>query len=163
MLPAGIHCLRRIGTAAIPAAFVALTFFPSPLHAQEETGSVERVLSESAQDSLAREVRKAMAGMTTAQLEERKANRRLLQQRGYAEILSRTLAADGLGALIAYCRSALRLEFSLPRNTLVVYISVNSPPRRDSLAGPLFQYGSGPLAVPLLEDRSFPADPWGKR
>jgi hypothetical protein len=115
------------------------------------------------QDSLAAAVREAMAGMTTPALEERKARRRALQRQGYASLLSHTLEQDGLWALITYTRVSLQQEYSLPRNTLVVYVPVRQPPERDTSAmmrttAPR----SGPVAVPLVEDRSFPEDPWKK-
>jgi hypothetical protein len=159
-------------SAALLALFLTSFFSLTaiPLHAQEKgapagKGSIVAVRDSSVafQDSLAQEWRKAMASLTTPELEQRKANRLLSQRQGYAEILNRTLASDGLGAMLAYCRSALRLEFSLPRNTLVVYIPVTQPVRRDTLPGPLYQFRSGPIGIPLREDRSFPEDPWGKR
>ncbi len=69
---------------------------------------------DSRQDSLAAAVRAAIAGMTTPELEERKARRRMLQQHGYASVLSQTLRSDGLWSLIMYTRLSLQLEYSLP-------------------------------------------------
>ncbi len=112
------------------------------------------------QDSLAAAVRSAIAGMTTPELEARKARRRLLQQHGYVSILSQTLRADGLLALIMYTRVSLQLEYSLPRNTLYVYVPVRQPAVRDSTGRRFHTFRSGPIAVPLNEDRSFPEDPW---
>jgi hypothetical protein len=115
------------------------------------------------QDSLAAAVRKAMAGMTTPALEERKARRRVLQQQSYASLLSNTLQQDGLWALITYTRMSLQLEYSLPRNTLVVYVPVRQPAQRDSSAMMRTTGApSGPVTVPLFEDRTFPEDPWRK-
>jgi len=115
------------------------------------------------QDSLASAVRKAMAGMTTPALEERKARRRTLQQQGYASLLSNTLQQDGLWALITYTRVSLQLEYSLPRNTLFVYVPVRQPAERDTSAMMRTSAPrSGPVAVPLVEDRTFPEDPWRK-
>ena len=109
-------------------------------------------------DSLQREVRRAIASLSTPELEKRKELRREFQQRGYSEILSASLAGDGLGALLAYLRMALQLEFFLPRNTLMVYIPVSAPERADSTA--YVQRRSAPVAVPLVEDRSYPENPW---
>lgn len=111
-------------------------------------------------DSLAAAVRDAVAGMTTPELEQRKARRRQLQQHGYASVLSQTLRSDGLWGLIMYTRLSLQLEYSLPRNTLYVYVPVNRPAARDSTGGHFATFGGGPMAVPLHEDRSFPEDPW---
>lgn len=112
------------------------------------------------EDSLAAAVRAAIAGMTTPELEDRKARRRLLQQHGYASILSQTLRSDGLWSLIMYTRVSLQLEYSLPRNTLFVYVPIRQPASRDSTGGHFTTFRSGPMAVPLHEDRSFPEDPW---
>jgi hypothetical protein len=114
------------------------------------------------QDSLAHAVRSAMARMTTPELEQRKAHRRLLQQEGYASVLAQTLRSDGLQGLITYTRVSLQLEYSLPRNALYVYVPVRQPPERDSTGTRFYSYRSGPMAVPLYEDRSFPEDPWRK-
>jgi hypothetical protein len=120
------------------------------------------VLSESALDSLAQAARDAVAGIRNLQLEERRATRRMYQQRSYAELMRHTLASDGLGALIAYSRAELRLEFFLPRNTIYTYVPVSVPDPHDSLPGRLYQPRSGPIAIPLPEDRTFPADPWSR-
>jgi hypothetical protein len=165
MSPNGPKLALLPRSALLPTLF--LTLFLSleamSVRAQEKRVPADTNPSEAVQDSLAQEWRKAMAGLTTPELERRKANRLRWQRQGYADILSRTLASDGLGAMLAYCRSALRLEFSLPRNTLVVYLPVNVPGPRERLPGPLFQYSSGPVAVPLREDRAFPENPWEKR
>jgi hypothetical protein len=158
----------RISRGILLVACVSLLCLLSltrPAHfavAQEQSERGGERVSESMQDSLAQQFRSAVAGLTNPQLEERKATRRLFQQRAYAEILEKTLASDGLGALIAYLRAQLRLEFFLPRNTLFTYIRINAPARRDNLPGKLFQQETGPYAIPLPEDRSFPADPWSK-
>ncbi len=112
------------------------------------------------QDSLVAAVRAAMAGMTTPELEQRKARRRLLQQNGYTSILSHTVRYDGLWALIEYSRVSLQLEYSLPRNTLFVYVPVRQPPESRREGSHFQTFRSGPMAVPLIEDRSFPEDPW---
>ncbi len=117
-------------------------------------------VSETHQDSLAAAVRDAIAKMTTPELEKRKARRRLLQQKAYASILSQTLRSDGLWALITYTRVSLQLEYSLPRNTLYVYVPVRQPSRHDSSGSHFYTFGSGHWAVPLTEDRTFPEDPW---
>ncbi len=127
----------------------------------DDTARVARVREESAaQDSLAAAVRAAIAEMTTPEMEARKARRRHLQQQGYASILSQTLRSDGLLALLMYARVSLQLEYSLPRNTLYVYVPIRQSTPRDSTGGHFATFGGGPMAVPLKEDRSFPEDPW---
>jgi hypothetical protein len=135
----------RVGQAVVP---------------QGESVPGNQELNESTLDSMALAARKAFAAITNPQLEERMATRRAFQQRAYADILRHTLESDGLGALIAYCRAELRLEFFLPSNTIYTFINISVPEREDRLPGRLFQYSSGPIAIPLPEDRSFPADPW---
>lgn len=112
------------------------------------------------QDSLAAAVRNAIAGMTTPELEARRARRRTLQQEGYASLLSHALRSDGLWALVTYSRVSLQMEYSLPRTTLYVYVPIRRPPGRDSTGQRFYTFGSGPMAIPLHEDRSFPEDPW---
>jgi hypothetical protein len=146
------HALRFFLALLLPAATLlppaAAAQSPSPQRAPENV------------DSLAREVRRAMASLSTPELERRKELRREFQQRGYAEILSARLAGDGTGALLAYLRMALQLEFFLPRNTLYVYLPVAPPGRTDSAA--YVQRRSAPIAVPLRENRSYPEDPWAR-
>jgi hypothetical protein len=106
------------------------------------------------------DVRRAIQSISTPELEARKARRRLMQQRGYADILHHVLRRDGLSALISSARLTSQLEYSLPRNTLMLYIPVRRPPVRDSTLPPFYSFSSGPMGVPLPEDRSFPEDPW---
>ncbi len=135
--------------------------FPLVFLSADDTVHVARAPEESAgQDSLAAAVRTAMAGMTTPELEARRARRRHMQQHGYASVLSQTLRSDGLWALVMYARTSLKLEYSLPRNTLYVYVPVRQPAARDSTGEHFAVFRSGPMAVPLREDRSFPEDPW---
>lgn len=111
-------------------------------------------------DSLAHEYRRRLAAMTSPALERRKADRRLLQKRGYAGVLAEVIRNDGPGALLAFARMRLQLEFSLPNDPLVAYYPVIAPDaRRDSLPG-FTTFGSQFYAVPLIEDRGFPRDPW---
>ncbi len=132
---------------------------PLTLLFADDTARVAREES-AGQDSLAAAVRTAIAHMTSPELEERKARRRALQQHGYASVLSQTLRSDGLWALVMYARVSLQLEYSLPRNTLYVYVPIRQPAPRDSTGGHFATFGGGPIAVPLREDRSFPEDPW---
>lgn len=117
--------------------------------------------SERLQDSLRNEVSAAIARLTSPELEARKARRRALQQKGYADILFHVLRRDGLWGLFSYFRLSSQLEYSLPQNTLYIYLPVKtSPTRRDSSVWGFTGAPSGPMAVPLNEDRSFPEDPW---
>jgi hypothetical protein len=137
--------------------------FPFVFRMEGDTSRSKERWSEAArQDSLEQAVRTAMARMTTPELEQRRARRRLLQQEGYVSVLAEALRSDGLQALITYTRVSLQLEYSLPRNTLFVYVPVRQPPGRDTTGTHFYSYHSGPFAVPLYEDRSFPEDPWKK-
>jgi hypothetical protein len=111
-------------------------------------------------DSLAAEFRRRAAELTSPALEQRKADRRRMQKRGYAEVLAEVLRDDGPGALFAFARMKLHLEFSLPNDNLVVYYPIVPPDaRRDSLPG-FTTFGSKLYPFPLVEDRRIPADPW---
>jgi hypothetical protein len=113
------------------------------------------------QESLKQEVSHAIARLTSPELEARKARRRALQQKGYADILFHLLQRDGLWGLFSYVRLSSQLEYSLPQNTLNTYLPlIYSPVRRDSSVWGFTGAPSGPMAVPLYEDRSFPEDPW---
>jgi hypothetical protein len=112
-------------------------------------------------DSLAAEYRRRLSGLTSPALEKRKADRRRVQREGYAGVLSEVVRRDGLGALLAYARMRLQLEFSLPNDILIAYIPLlHDATLQDSLSLTT-TFGSRLYAVPLIEDRSFPLDPWG--
>lgn len=81
--------------------------------------------------------------VATPEFRRRKAERRGFQRAGYAHVLHDALSLDAAGALVAFFRMRLQLEYSLPQNTIYL---------RDD-AGVLW---------PLPEDRAFPEDPWGK-
>jgi hypothetical protein len=113
-------------------------------------------------DSLAAEYRRLLSGLTSPALEKRKADRRRVQRAGYAGVLSEVVRHDGLGALLAYARMRLVLEFSLPNDVLLAYIPLlHDATLQDSLSLTT-TFGSRLYAVPLMEDRSFPPDPWGE-
>jgi hypothetical protein len=145
---------------------IALLLLASASHSFFRSGEGEKTGADSAvtlpADTAAARFRRALESISTPELERRKSARRQLQQRTYAEILDHTLRDDGLGALLAYLRGMLRLEFSLPQNTLYYYVPVTAPAYRDTLPGTFFRASSGPFVIPLREDRDFPEDPWRK-
>jgi hypothetical protein len=163
MPPTGIrHSRWTLHCALISLVCLAgFTLSGQRVDAQDQSDPGNQELSESTLDSLAQAARDAVTGIRNVQLEERRATRRLYQQRAYADILRHTRESDGLGALLAYCRAELRLEFFLPRNTIYTYVNISVPEREDRLPGRLYQHRSGPIAIPLPENRTFPADPWG--
>jgi hypothetical protein len=115
-------------------------------------------------DSAAATLRRELAGLTSPELERRRAYRRIIQQRGYAFVLHSILAGDGFGALLEFARLNAQLEFHVPRNTLFVYARVHQPEItgwRQTLPG-TSGAPSAPIAIPLVDDTSFPKDPWSK-
>ena len=112
-------------------------------------------------DSLGAEYRRRLSLLTSPELEKRMANRRKVQREGYAGVVSGVVRRDGLGALLAYARMRLQLEFSLPNDVLIAYFPLlHDASLQDSLSAST-TFGSRLYGVPLIEDRSFPRDPWG--
>lgn len=113
-------------------------------------------------DSAAAAFRAAAARLTSPEFEARKARRLELQRAGYAAMLHRTLAADGIGAVLALFRTKAQLDYSLPSNTLFARIPVESAPPSPAMPGLYAPATSPDLRIPLLEDRRFPRNPWSK-
>ncbi len=101
----------------------------------------------------------AVQSMTSPALEQRKAMRRTLQQNGYVTVLREILRRDGPGALLAYLRLRGQIDLGMSHRQLYIYVPVQRPePAKTfpwSSAPP-----SAPVAVPLHDDWTFPADPW---
>ncbi len=113
------------------------------------------------QDSLARILNAAAARMTSPELIRRKMVRRGFQQRGYSDLLQAVIGQDGFGALLAWMRTRLQLDFHLPHNSLSIYVPVPQTPERDSKLPGFTTFGARQYQeVPLFEDLTFPADPW---
>jgi hypothetical protein len=103
---------------------------------------------------------RALRSLTTPELEQRKHNRREMQQRHYAEILYEVVQMDPEGALLTSLRSQAQLELRLPNIPLTVAIPVKQPPPpRAGLPG-FTGSPAAPYVVALFEDRRFPVDPW---
>ena len=151
------HARRRTLTLLLALCLgVAITFESTRTQINPLIPASERL-----QDSLRNQVSAAIARLTSPELEARKARRRALQQRGYADILFHVLRRDGLWGLLSYVRLSSQLEYALPQNTLNTYLPLTySPARRDSSKWGFTGPPSGLMAVPLYEDRSFPEDPW---
>jgi hypothetical protein len=111
-------------------------------------------------DSLARVFLRGEAELTSPEFERRKMVRREFQRRGYAGMLSRVLDHDGLGALLCCTRITAQIEYYLPHNTLYVTVPIVAPPQKETRIPGFYSFSSPPMAIPLIEDRSFPADPW---
>jgi hypothetical protein len=93
--------------------------------------------------------------VSNPEFQRRAALRRKIQQRGYAEVLYELKRDDPFGAVIAAAAVMLRLDFAIPRHSLSVTFPIVQPPRRDTVT-----LRSPPMVVPLVEDRTFPQDPW---
>ena len=103
-------------------------------------------------DSLSRGFASALRSISSPALEERKALRRSLQQRGHATSVRSSLEADGLTALLALLRARLQVALSISHRPLSVHYEIKRPP-----GWPRLYY-----EVVLTDDWSFPADPWRK-
>jgi CHAD domain-containing protein len=113
-------------------------------------------------DSAAAAYRAALSRLSSPELEHRKAARLVLQRRGYAAILHRSLARDVWGSILAVLKMEGQLDFHLPVNTLVTTIYVQPPGPRKAPSALYEPPSSAPVQIPLLEDRRFPRDPWHK-
>lgn len=111
-------------------------------------------------DSLQSAYLRELSTLSSPQLEQRKSRRRAIQQQGYAEVLYEVLAGDGLAALMSWLRMTLQLEYSIARYPLFVYIRGPETRRDTTLSGLLLPASPGLMRLPLIEDRSFPINPW---
>ena len=111
-------------------------------------------------DSSVSAFHRANSGLTSPEFEQRKRNRRLLQQQGYVLMLQDVIQHDGLSALFSYLRMRAQLDFHLPQNTLLVFVPVVQPSPPGPHLPPVSGAPSPPVAFPLVEDRTFPPDPW---
>jgi hypothetical protein len=125
------------------------------------TGQPERRAIPTFDTSDARAFQQAIRSLTTPALEERKRNRREMQQRLYAEVLYGLVQMDAVGSLLASMRSQAQLEFQLPQTPLSITIPIKQPqavpPKLPGFTGA----PSPPYVVTLFEDKRFPVDPWG--
>ncbi len=147
--------LARIALLAFAQLFWTATF------AEEEKAAVpaHHAVREDAGSSVPA-FRRAIARLSSPEFEQRKRNRRLLQQRGYALMLQDVIRHDGLSALFSYLRMRAQLDFHLPQNTLMVFFPVVQPPAPGPHVPPVTGAPSPPMGFPLVEDRAFPPDPW---
>jgi hypothetical protein len=95
-------------------------------------------------------------------LEARKAVRRECQRQHYAEVLYEVTRMDAVGALLAAVRSQAQMEIELPHNTLYTTVPVLQAPKGATRLPGTTGKPSGPIQIPLYEDRRFPADPWAR-
>jgi hypothetical protein len=111
-------------------------------------------------DSLQSAYFRALSTLSSPELEARVSRRRTLQQEGYAEVLYEALRGDGLSALMSWLRTTLLLEYSIPRFPLSVTVRGPETRRDTSIAGLMLRSTESRVTLPLIEDRSYPANPW---
>jgi hypothetical protein len=104
---------------------------------------------------------------TTPQLEERKRQLRMLQQNGYARILTEVIRNDGLMALMVYLKTRLQIEYSISHEPVYVDIAARPETPQDSLfvrrRPSMMRFFSKPIAPAMFGlniDYRFPEDPW---
>jgi hypothetical protein len=114
-------------------------------------------------DSLKQSFAREISKLSTPELEERKANRRKLQQRGYAYVLQEVLRMDGLSSLFSYVRLMAQLDLSLPQDQLIIYSTIRIDSRETPGLPGFYHMKSSPMGIPLHEPREFPRDPWRKK
>jgi hypothetical protein len=126
-------------------------------------------------DSTASVYRKASAVLTTPESGRRLEERREMQRHGYASTLHDAIRYDGLSALIAYIRVKIQIEYSLDHTPIYYNASADlpDPPTAKRSGTPSFSEriisllesrtpNTGPAYETVLEDWSFPPDPWKK-
>lgn len=128
------------------------------------TSSGQQEMKDENLDSLANTFRSATSRLTTPEFERRKESLRLLQRQGYVQTLYDVIAGDGPSALISLARVHARIEYHIPHNQLYVYVPPPSrPPSTTQSPWQFLAPEQGPMAIPLVQDWTFPADPWEKR
>lgn len=111
-------------------------------------------------DSLSRGFRKAVASLSSPELERRKAERRRLQKRGYCTVVQACGESDALSAVLALLRTHAQLAIHLPHTPLAVHVPIQHTPSWTDSLTPFVTYGGGYYSFTLTEDWSFPDDPW---
>jgi hypothetical protein len=113
-------------------------------------------------DSLSHSFQAMMKNLTTPEFERRKQVLRMLQRRGYVEVLSDVVADDGPGALLSLVKVNAQIAYHLPHNELLIHIQP-TPSARPPYQSPwhFLAAPGGPFDVPLIQDWTFPEDPWG--
>lgn len=124
----------------------------------------QREIKDENLDSLSHSFQQMTSALTTPEFERRKKVLRMFQRRGYVEVLSDVVAEDGFGALLSLLKVNAQIAYHLPHNTLVFRI----PPREISKPAETSPWQflapeSAPYDVPLIQDWTFPADPWEKQ
>ncbi len=121
-------------------------------------------LSDTAQkpdfDSAAIRFNRASAALTSPQFEERKKTLRSFQRHGYVDVLGHVTNRDGLSALLAYVRVKSRIAYSIRHTQLYVFVPVIQPPQSSSNPPGFSGSPSPPMAFPLIDDWTFPENPW---
>lgn len=142
------------------ASLIYLSVFLS-LGFSNGTSPAQREIKDENLDSLSRSFQASTRSLTTAEFERRKKVLRLFQRRGYVQVLSDVVADDGVSALLSLLRVNAQIAFHLPHNQLVFRIPPAEVPRL-SPKSPwrFFTPSPEPYDVPLVQDWTFPTDPW---
>ena len=134
----------------------ALIAFTLSNDAGTSSPEVDSALSESARA----EFRRHLDSLTTPALEARKAARREVQRRGYANVLADVLSDDGVGSVLSLSRMNAELEYTISHHPLSIYVPIVPSESSRALPPWFFTYKSGPLNIKLHDDWSMPENPW---
>ena len=143
--------------ACIIILAIGLTLLSSP-----GSDPVHPTITEENLDSLSRSFQVFTKSLTTPEFERRKLILRTYQRRGYVEVLSDVVAEDGLSALLSLLKVNAQIAYHLPHNQLVFHIPpAEIPVPATKNPWHFLAPQSQPWDVPLVQEWSFPADPWG--
>ncbi len=123
----------------------------------------QREIKDENLDSLSQSFQVATRKLTTQEFERRKQLLRLYQRRGYVEILSDVRAGDGLSALLSLIKMDAQIEYHLPHDQLIFHIPPAERPKPATQSPWQFlSPESQPYDIPLIQDWTFPEDPWSR-
>ncbi len=115
-------------------------------------------------DSLAHSFQAMTKRLTTPEFERRKNVLRMFQRRGYVQVLSDVVAGDGLSALLSLIKVNAQIEYHLPHNRLVFRIPPMEARQSESPSPWHFLTPQNqPMDIPLIQDWTFPSDPWSEQ
>jgi len=132
-----------------------------PLSFSAGTDSAQREIMDENLDSLSHSFQEMTRNLSTAEFERRKKVLKTFQRRGYVEVLADVVADDGLSAFFSLLRVNAQIAYHLPHDALVFHIPP-TPSTRPPSQSPwhFLAPASQPYAVPLIQDWTFPEDPW---
>ncbi len=162
-----VLCVRLEDSLKFFASMKAITIFLSlslALGVSSGTAPSQREVKDENLDSLSHSFQEMTRSLTTPEFERRKKVLRMFQQRGYVETLSDVVSDDGLGALLSLLKVNAQIAYHLPHNQLVFRIPPRERPKpTNSSPWHFLAPESPPFDVPLIQDWTFPKDPWEKK